>query len=328
MQGFNKYYPPDYDDAKHKSLNSYRGKHALGDRARKIDQGILITRFELPFNIWCGTCNAHIGMGVRYNAEKKKIGMYYSTPMFSFRCKCHLCSGWFEIQTDPQNTRYVVVSGARRKEEDWDPAENGGFAVHDTEGKTEPVDPLAALEKTTDAQTHATKVQAPRLEQLEDLSAHYNEDPYAHSQRARKRFRAEKKVEQARAEADTRLKEKYGLPAELALERADDAGTAAEARDEWARSRAERTVDDARRKRKLALEAPVLPPAPPRRSSLASSEPAPPTSGAAASLRARLLSNSARRSAAGSSTGAFLPATSRKGAGGVGLAAGITLRKT
>jgi hypothetical protein len=77
--------------------------------------------------------------------------MYYSTPIFSFRCKCHLCSGWFEIQTDPQvrfpslfsawasalthaplsqNTRYVVVSGARRKEEDWDPAENGGFAVH------------------------------------------------------------------------------------------------------------------------------------------------------------------------------------------------------
>ncbi|KAH9018470.1 DUF572-domain-containing protein [Lactarius pseudohatsudake] len=327
MQGFNKYYPPDYDDAKHKSLNSYRGKHALGDRARKIDQGILITRFELPYNIWCGTCNAHIGMGVRYNAEKKKIGMYYSTPIFSFRCKCHLCSGWFEIQTDPQNTRYVVVSGARRKEEDWDPAENGGFAVHDTEGKIEPVDPLAALEKTTDAQTHATKVQAPRLEQLEDLSAHYNEDPYAHSQRARKRFRAEKKVEQARAEADKSLKEKYGLPAELALERADDASTAAEARDEWARGRAERAADDARRKRKLALEAPVLPPAPPRRS-LASSEPAPPTSSAAASLRARLLSNSARRSAAGSGTGAFLPAVSRKGAGGVGLAAGITLRKT
>lgn len=23
--GFNKYYPPDYDDAKHKSLNAYRG---------------------------------------------------------------------------------------------------------------------------------------------------------------------------------------------------------------------------------------------------------------------------------------------------------------
>ena len=95
-----------------------------------------------------GTCNNHIGMGVRYNAEKKKIGNYYSTPIFSFRCKCHLCSGWFEIQTDPkvrftgpgrkgqavltitQNTRYVVVSGARQKDEDWNPEENGGFAVH------------------------------------------------------------------------------------------------------------------------------------------------------------------------------------------------------
>lgn len=41
-------------------------------------------------------------MGVRYNAEKKKIGNYYSTPIFSFRCKCHLCDNWFEIQTDPK----------------------------------------------------------------------------------------------------------------------------------------------------------------------------------------------------------------------------------
>jgi coiled-coil domain-containing protein 130 len=176
---------------------------------------------------------------------------------------------------------------------------------------------------------HATKVQAPRLEQLEDLSAHYNEDPYAHSMRARKRFRAEKKVEQARAEADKSLKEKYGLPAELALQRADDAAAAAEARDEWARARAERAPEDARRKRKLALEAPVLPPPAPPRRSLASSEPAPSPSSAASSLRARLLSNSARRTAAGSSTSAFpLLPVSRKGAGGGGLAAGITLRKS
>ena len=41
-------------------------------------------------------------MGVRYNAEKKKIGNYFSTPIYSFRCKCHLCDGWFEIQTDPK----------------------------------------------------------------------------------------------------------------------------------------------------------------------------------------------------------------------------------
>ena len=309
-------------------------------------------------------------MGVRYNAEKKKIGMYYSTPIFSFRCKCHLCSGWFEIQTDPQvrplvllcppcislaltwyrlqNTRYVVVSGARRKEEDWDPAENGGFAVlgphisalyvalshlgalhpvssTDTDSKIEPVDPLAALEKTTDAQAHATKVQAPRIEQLEDLSAHYNDDPYTHSQRARKRFRAEKKVEQARDEADKALKEKYGLPSELALERADDAGAVAEARDEWTRSRVARAGEDASRKRKLALEAPVLP-APPRRGSSSSVSLESAASSAASSLRARILSNSARRTAAGAGTDSLTPTNSRRATGG--LATGIALRKS
>ena len=61
-----------------------------------------------------GTCNNHIGMGVRYNAEKKKIGNYYSTPIYSFRCKCHLCSGWFEIQTDPKvcGTSSLIVSSS------------------------------------------------------------------------------------------------------------------------------------------------------------------------------------------------------------------------
>lgn len=34
------------------TTHSISGKHALGDRARKLDQGVLITRFELPFNIW------------------------------------------------------------------------------------------------------------------------------------------------------------------------------------------------------------------------------------------------------------------------------------
>jgi hypothetical protein len=56
-----------------------------------------------------GTCNNHIGMGVRYNAEKKKIGAYFSTPIFSFRCKCHLCDGWFEIQTDPKVSCALVI---------------------------------------------------------------------------------------------------------------------------------------------------------------------------------------------------------------------------
>ncbi|THV08688.1 DUF572-domain-containing protein [Dendrothele bispora CBS 962.96] len=306
--GFNKYYPPDYDGEKHGSLNSYRGKHALGDRARKIDQGILITRFELPFNIWCGTCNNHIGMGVRYNAEKKKIGNYYSTPIFSFRCKCHLCDGWFEIQTDPKawwfNTRYVVTSGARQKDEDWDPEENGGFAVHGesyTEGKATPDDPLAALEKTTDAQTHLTKVQLPRLEALMEVSEHYNSDPYSLSLKARKRFREDKKVRKEKEKVDDQVRDRYALPSDLNLVE-EDAETAKEAKEEWAKGR-EELLSRERKRRKLPVETSLKVSS---SSFLSSSRSSSNASGSKTSkgsasdaLRARILGNTARRSTAG-----------------------------
>ncbi|KAF7424342.1 hypothetical protein PC9H_009649 [Pleurotus ostreatus] len=292
MQGFNKYYPPDYDGEKHKSLNSYRGKHALGDRARKIDQGILITRFELPFNIWCGTCNNHIGMGVRYNAEKKKIGNYYSTPIYSFRCKCHLCDGWFEIQTDPKNTQYVVTSGARRKEEDWNPEENGGYAVHDTEGSAAPVDPLAVLEKTTDAQKNLTQVQIPRLEGLQNVSEQYNSDPYTLSRKVRKRFREVKKAALEKEAADDSLKGRYGLPETLKLldEAEDDA---IHAKEEWKQARKELAEEASSKRRRLVLTSVSRPtPSLPSSSSRVST-----TSGtdAVSALRARVLGNTARR---------------------------------
>ncbi|EJU04850.1 DUF572-domain-containing protein, partial [Dacryopinax primogenitus] len=216
MQGFNKYYPPDYDPEKHKNLNAYHGKHALGDRARKIDKGILVTRFELPFNIWCSTCNAHIGMGVRYNAEKRKVGNYYSTPIYAFRCKCHLCGGWFEIRTDPQHTRYVVESGARQKDEEWDPAAAGGYAVHDPEAAGE-ADPLAALEKTTSALKRIDQVERPRIDSLQELSERRTADPYTVSSKLRKTFREEKKLLEAQRLADEGLKDKYGLNEEIKL---------------------------------------------------------------------------------------------------------------
>lgn len=317
--GFNKYYPPDYDGEKDGSLNKYRGKHALGDRARKIDQGILITRFELPFNIWCGTCDNHIGMGVRYNAEKKKIGAYYSTPIFSFRCKCHLCDGWFEIHTDPKNTRYIVASGARQKDEDWNPEENGGYAVHgeylaiyprtilnqillDTQkANAGPSDPLAILEKKTDAQTNLTKVQVPRLEALQDASEHYNSDPYTFSVKVRKRFRAEKKAEKEKVAADDQIKGRYGLPETLTLV-ADDEEAKREAKNEWQRGRRELQDMESGKRRRLVADETIIPskisssrltvPA-----SLPRSRGALPNSNTvASSLRARLLANTPRQS--------------------------------
>ncbi|KAE8857586.1 hypothetical protein PTNB73_08834 [Pyrenophora teres f. teres] len=107
MQGFNmgRYYPPDASNPPTFNTTS----HPLGARARKLTQGILTVRFELPFAVWCNTCKppAIIGQGVRFNAEKKKVGNYYSTPIWSFRMKHSACGGWWEIRTDPQKSDEV-----------------------------------------------------------------------------------------------------------------------------------------------------------------------------------------------------------------------------
>lgn len=45
-------------------------------------------------------------------------------PLPRFRMKCHLCVNYIEMQTDPAGCDYVIVSGARRKEERWDMKDN------------------------------------------------------------------------------------------------------------------------------------------------------------------------------------------------------------
>ncbi|PPR84748.1 hypothetical protein GOBAR_AA35962 [Gossypium barbadense] len=74
----------------------------------------------MPFNIWCGGCNSMIAKGVRFNAEKKQVGNYYSTKIWSFTMKSACCKHEIVIQTDPKNCEYVIISGAQRKTEVFD----------------------------------------------------------------------------------------------------------------------------------------------------------------------------------------------------------------
>nr|CAG8562362.1 5062_t:CDS:10 [Entrophospora candida] len=203
MQPFNKYYPPDWEPEKG-SVNKFVGKHPLGDRARKIDQGILIVRFELPYNIWCEGCGKHVGKGVRYNAEKKKVGNYYSTPIYSFRMRCHLCDNWIEIQTDPKNSEYVVVSGARQKVETWEPEDTETIRLKDDK----------EAEKLIDDAIY-------KLEQSK-LNDRQWADPYTHSQRMRKLFREEKKEFEAKRKADEEIRKRNSLSITLLPESNDD----------------------------------------------------------------------------------------------------------
>ncbi|XP_078285474.1 putative splicing factor YJU2B [Rhinoraja longicauda] len=220
-KGVNKYYPPDFDPAKHGSLNKYKNSHPLRERARKLSQGILIIRFEMPYNIWCDGCGNHIGMGVRYNAEKKKVGNYYTTPIYRFRMKCHLCVNYIEMQTDPANCDYVIVSGARRKEERWDMKDNEQILTTDHEQKKKlETDPMYKLEHGVGDQ-EKLKIAVPTLSNIQDMQSAWKDD-FSINSMLRKKFRDEKKVLKETAEKDEALRNKANLSIPLLKESDED----------------------------------------------------------------------------------------------------------
>nr|CAB3228147.1 coiled-coil domain-containing protein 130 [Phallusia mammillata] len=220
-KGVNKYYPPDFDYKKHGSLDRYHNSHPLRERARKLGEGILIIRFEMPYNIWCNGCNSHIGMGVRYNAEKKKMGNYYSTIIYKFRMKCHLCEQHFEIQTDPANCEYVILSGARRKEERWDAKNNEQIEMTDHEVKKKlSSDPMYKLEHQAQDKKKLEHV-VPTLEEIQDIQEEKRDD-YLLNKALRKSFREEKKRLEEVANHDASLLQKSSLDIPLLPESNED----------------------------------------------------------------------------------------------------------
>jgi coiled-coil domain-containing protein 130 len=224
MQGFNmgRYVPPEHEGTI--SANKLIGKHALGNRAKNIGQGILTVRVEMPFPIWCTTCPKPtiIGQGVRFNAEKKKVGNYYTTPILSFRMKHIVCGGWIEIRTDPKNTAYVVTEGAKKRDTGEDKFQEGGIIIR-TEAERERLqsDAFAALEVKIDDRQQAN-VEKHRIEQLLDAKDKDWEDPYSASQKLRRAFRAERKVRQKNEGLTEQLKDRMSLGMDLLEETEDD----------------------------------------------------------------------------------------------------------
>ncbi|XP_019125466.2 putative splicing factor YJU2B [Larimichthys crocea] len=225
-KGTNKYYPPDFDPAKHGSLNGYHKTHALRERARKLSQGILIIRFEMPYNIWCDGCKNHIGMGVRYNAEKKKVGNYYTTPIYRFRMKCHLCVNYIEMQTDPATCDYVIVSGASRKEERWDMAENEQILTTERAEKEKlETDAMFKLDHGGKDKEKLKKA-LPSLSEIQDHQSGWKDDFQLNST-LRRKFRTEKKVLAEQEEKDNTVRMRTNLSIPLLPEKEEDKKLAA-----------------------------------------------------------------------------------------------------
>lgn len=220
-----RYVPPDVEGTT--SGNRLHKKHPLGSRASK--PGSLTVRFELPYAIWCSTCPKPtiIGQGVRFNAAKRRVGAYHTTPIWAFRFRHTECGGEIEIRTDPQNTAYVVTEGATKRDTGDDVAKEGDTVVlTDQEREALRQNAFAKLEKTIEDREQLKQAKE-RIDDLEEASARHWDDPYTQNQKLRKLFRAGRKERERDAAATENLQDRMSLGIDLLPSTEEDSRRAA-----------------------------------------------------------------------------------------------------
>lgn len=120
------------------------------------------------------------------------MGKYFSTPIYQFRMRCHLCPNYMEIKTDPEHSDYEIVSGAKRKEETWDEKDSETMKLKDEEeAKKLAEDPFYRLEHQTE-DVRKAKESAPSLLRLQEIKDDVQDD-YALNSALRGSFRKRKK---------------------------------------------------------------------------------------------------------------------------------------
>lgn len=211
-----RYVPPDLEGTT--SGNRLNKKRAPGTLRK---DGTQTVRFEMPFAVWCHTCEPHaiIGQGVRFNAEKKKIGYYYSTPIWQFRLKHVACGGFIEIKTDPKETAYVVTDGGKARDygESKDQVregEDGRPILTPLERERRREDAFAALEGKVE-EKEAVKDTAKRIEELYQSRERDWEDPGSVNKRLRDSFRRDRKIHKKEEDALENLKERLGTDMDI-----------------------------------------------------------------------------------------------------------------
>lgn len=212
MQGFNmgRYVPPEFEGVT--SANALQKKHPLGSRGSKAHLGILTVRFEMPFPIWCTTCPKPtiIGQGVRFNAQKRRVGMYHSTPIWAFGIKHAACGGGIEIRTDPENTAYVVTEGARRRDLGEERVGEGDVVVlSEREREERRGNAFMGLEGKVEERERVQGARERISALMEDRRGW--EDPYAANRRLREGFRAGRKGREREAKRVEVMKGRLGL---------------------------------------------------------------------------------------------------------------------
>lgn len=166
----------------------------------------------MPFNVWCTGCERHIARGVRFNAEKRTIGKYHSTPILSFSMACPSCPSRIVIHTDPASAEYLVISGARRKLEGVEDPEAVGVKAPKSKEEAAKLiyNPFFKLEHDYKDAERSKEV-LPRLKQIAAFNEDVWREDFVASQAARKRLRLEKEDVRAREAEVAALKARLSI---------------------------------------------------------------------------------------------------------------------
>jgi DNA-directed RNA polymerase subunit RPC12/RpoP len=132
----NKYYPPDFDPAK--------------IPRRKQNQQIK-PRTMLSMSIRCTTCGNYMYKGTKFNSRKEDCEgeTYLGTQIIRFYFKCSRCSAELIMKTDPQNSDYIMESGASRNFEPWRATDEAMDEAVKQKNTEEMGDAMKALENRT-----------------------------------------------------------------------------------------------------------------------------------------------------------------------------------
>ena len=147
--------------------------------------------------------------------------MYYTTPVYQFRMKCHLCDNHFEIKTDPANLDYEIVSGARRQEKRFEASENG-TVVPDEKATINKL-ALDAMFKLEHGDNDAKKADdaKPRIHKMIQIQDRVKDD-YMANRILRDQMRGPRKARKAQAIKDNKLLKKTSLNIKLLPENDSD----------------------------------------------------------------------------------------------------------
>ena len=148
--------------------------------------------------------------------------MYYTTPVYQFRMKCHLCDNHFEIKTDPGNLDYEIISGARRQEKRFEASENG-TVVPDEKATINKL-ALDAMFKLEHGDNDAKKADdsKPRIHKMIQIQDRVKDD-YMANRILRDQMRSVRKKNKAQAAIDSVLLKKASLNIKLLPENESDA---------------------------------------------------------------------------------------------------------